>query len=187
MVDRTFVIVFLCFMSLQVSCGYRSSGEYHRRLSRFMTTGLTDIIWQTNGNISSHPLSSLSPECMRSIDLVRLHIHRGSQFAFEMLDASSKSPSGFLKGTISSFGDYDECLDISQNEFEPKFLGKHCMVELDIETVPFTESVINTYIRQNIPIIDMLKPNFGLCIPSTCASSDVKLLVNHRKSSHLLL
>lgn len=48
-----------------------------------------------------------------------------------MLDASAKLPSGILDGTLTDFGDYDECLAIEKFDKKKKvqFTGQYCVVD----------------------------------------------------------
>ena len=48
-----------------------------------------------------------------------------------MLDASAKLPSGILDGTLTEFGDYDECLAIEKldNKKKVQFTGQYCVVD----------------------------------------------------------
>lgn len=54
-----------------------------------------------------------------------------------MLDASSKIPSGLLRGNANQFGDFDLCTEIRtkiivKDEKSVKIKGKYCLANVDI-------------------------------------------------------
>ncbi|XP_042901090.1 uncharacterized protein [Parasteatoda tepidariorum] len=58
--------------------------------------------------------ANLSGECQKSILALVQGVRGMKSWAYRMLDASAKIPSGILDGTLSDFGDYDQCLDITK-------------------------------------------------------------------------
>ncbi|GFT96059.1 NRF domain-containing protein [Nephila pilipes] len=75
--------------------------------------------------------AKLSGECSKSIMALVTGIRGLKSWAFRMLDASTKFPSGILDGTLSDFGDYDECINIvkEDNKKRVQFTGQYCVVE----------------------------------------------------------
>ncbi|KAH9511887.1 hypothetical protein DERF_010311 [Dermatophagoides farinae] len=124
----------------------------------------------------------LSPQCMAS--LVKI-----------VLDAAGKIPSGLLEGTLSSVGDYNQCLEIksprSQNENLKQFRGKYCFAR-PIVPHPRGKIIINKdrSLPFGIPtsLIDEISDalyffnrsmiNIGICIPSTCTADEIQLTLN---------
>ena len=49
---------------------------------------------------------------------------------FLVLDASGRFPEGFLHGTLTALGNYEECVEINVNETKLKLQGQYCTVHL---------------------------------------------------------
>lgn len=65
-----------------------------------------------------------------------IHLDR-FRVGFPVLDASSKIPSGLLRGNANQFGDFDSCTDIRtkiiiKDDKSLKIKGKYCLANLDI-------------------------------------------------------
>ncbi|KAK0160135.1 hypothetical protein PV328_007572 [Microctonus aethiopoides] len=100
---------------------------------------------------------------MRQINSLYVGITNMEQWALGMLDASSKIPSGLLKGNMKDIGMYDECVSIKTMKENTTIVGRHCMYTLDIKTIA----------QLNIP----LQPMLSICLPAACNSNEVKYLL----------
>jgi len=139
--------------------------------------------------------TNISIECANSVlSLVRA-LQGTKQWAFRMLDASGKPPSGILEGTLFDFGSFDQCLNIDvpmgDNSGTKDFVGKYCLMD------------IRAAFKMNIPLGSPpppgVKPDgviwdpslqifwtrnsklsfrYGLCIPSKCTSHDIEEVAN---------
>ena len=91
------------------------------------------------------------------------------------LDASGKSPNAFLDGTVTSFGDYEECIFNVPD-------GKFCMVKDFIQGPRIDDWKV---VKNRLPIDEPKKINlkdvvifkdsqmaYGLCLPASCANND---------------
>ncbi|GFT86830.1 NRF domain-containing protein [Trichonephila clavipes] len=110
-----------------------------------------------------------------------------------VIDSSTKFPSGVLDGTLSDFGDYDQCLNIvkEDNRKRVQFTGQYCVVEaapllppmphrvqfktvvLDVSNFSQPDSVLSD-LASNINMFYLMKLRLGLCMPSTCSVTDVQ-------------
>ncbi|GFR00131.1 NRF domain-containing protein [Trichonephila clavata] len=79
----------------------------------------------------------LSNGCYTSFFQLLLGLRRLRPWAFQMIDAFGKPPAGMLQGTVTSFGAYDECVNIlAMSDAKKKipaqqyFRGKYCTVEI---------------------------------------------------------
>lgn len=79
------------------------------------------------------------------------------------MDASASLPSGLLDGTFSSFGDYDQCLQISGSQKELE--GKYCIVKLDFKA--------SDDLGKHLTFFPL---NVGTCVPQACTPQDVRFL-----------
>lgn len=50
-----------------------------------------------------------------------------------MYDSSAKIPSGILSGNVNQFGDFDQCLNVNEQEFGIK--GQYCLTFVEM-TLP---------------------------------------------------
>lgn len=96
-----------------------------------------------------------------------------------MVDASSKSPSGVLDGTVTSFGDYDECLDIESKGTRPRLFGKHCMANFKFDKKELSNLNISRRVLDRSPVFEHYFLNVGLCLPSTCRTEDIEKIIKH--------
>lgn len=78
-----------------------------------------------------------------------------------VLDASSKLPTGLLKGHLIELGAYDECVEDHENSTGVEIQGRHCMYELNAT-------------RQYIP----LNPSLSICLPASCTDEDLENVLN---------
>ncbi|GIY04985.1 o-acyltransferase like protein [Caerostris extrusa] len=137
--------------------------------------------------------AKLSGECSKSIMALVSGIRGLKSWAFRMLDASAKLPSGVLDGTLSDFGDYDECLAVEKldSKNRTQFTGQYCTVEagplmpeiphrvqfktvvLDFANFSRPDSVLSDF-ASNANMFYLMKLRLGLCLPSACSVSDVQ-------------
>lgn len=75
-----------------------------------------------------------------------------------MYDASANFPAGILRGNVNSFGDFQECLNIGNNDKNINFRGKHCYVELQ-PSVNGSAAYIN-HLRQLIQSYEIVQSEF---------------------------
>jgi len=99
-------------------------------------------------------------------------------------------PSGFLSGSFSSFGDYDQCLSIKSEESSLPINGKYCFMELrppkpvqeiNLNNTKYKnfhyESVINYWIKMDgfSPVAN------GICLPSVCTENEIQQILTKSK------
>ncbi|XP_057670643.1 nose resistant to fluoxetine protein 6-like [Diorhabda carinulata] len=106
------------------------------------------------------------------------------RWALEMLDASSKIPSGLLAGNIYMTGNYDQCLNINHYLNETNIYGQYCTVfvtpdsdknDLDFFSVGNLKGYLglNTS-KHTTELLKLMKVNYGLCIPHTCSIENLQ-------------
>ncbi len=115
-------------------------------------------------------------------------------FAFiSVIDAMGKFPSGFLEGTVTNLGDFDECIDIDVPfEDEMSFRGKYCLFYMTPELPPkptiikHSDQVFNLsgtqaegtffeYISNSSSGVYSVKHfRIGICVPSICRNEEIQ-------------
>lgn len=96
-----------------------------------------------------------------------------------MIDSSGKIPAGFTEGTVTSLGDYDECLEIASPKADD-VQGKYCLV--DIFPMGYKNRTKRTDGKISLNSMQHFNASayyFGLCFPSKCSTQDVKKLLQH--------
>lgn len=96
-----------------------------------------------------------------------------------MIDSSGKIPPGFTDGTVTSLGDYDECIEIKSPTVDD-VEGKYCLI--DIFPIGYKNRAKRTDGKISLNSMQYFNASayyFGLCFPSKCSTSDVKKLVQH--------
>ena len=169
--------------------------EYYARVVRLLSGGIPQILWQDLDSLL--PATRVSPSCGSALRDVQSGLRQGQQFAFQVLDSSAKFPVAFLQDTVTSYGDYDQCLAVSpqpQHQLPrqdspssslspaasvPSWTGKYCLVDAIPETTPpanLTTQDGKIHLERHFFFADT--PVFhGLCFPSSCDEEDVRQLV----------
>lgn len=100
------------------------------------------------------------------------------------IDSSGKTPAAFLEGTVTSLGDYDQCLAITDEALDgSKNIGQYCVLKLKIRKETLASSRVGERIDQIVPPCDYFEPLFALCLPSSCNQEDVKKIVSSAVAS----
>ncbi|CAL1295116.1 unnamed protein product, partial [Larinioides sclopetarius] len=140
----------------------------------------------------------LSNGCYTSFFQLLLGLRRLRPWAFQMIDAFGKPPAGMLQGTVTSFGAYDECVNIiAMSDARKKipsqqyFRGKYCTVEIKPPLPPKPQyytmyepvSILANFSNGDDNVIRQaakqahafyfLTYRMDICVPSTCTQDDV--------------
>jgi hypothetical protein len=107
-----------------------------------------------------------------------------------VLDSSGKS-SGLFSKTLSSLGDYDQCLEIARHEI----VGKYCSVDQFAvqryrptrfaKLEPGPEHAQKFWLGK-LPNFVGMPFSTGLCVPATCSEDDVRELLSTGSCSVLI-
>lgn len=96
-----------------------------------------------------------------------------------MIDSSGKTPAAFLEGTVTTLGDYDECLAIKGTTDEVgDIFGQYCMV--DVFPMGYKNGRRRTDGQVSLNSMQFFNASayyFGLCFPSQCSTDDVRNIV----------
>lgn len=78
-----------------------------------------------------------------------------------------------MEGTVTVYGDYDQCLDI-QDEREG-LKGKYCMLKFAVDkaNVDLESSLVGQELSRVVPPARFYDPWLAMCMPSGCDQSDV--------------
>jgi hypothetical protein len=145
--------------------------------------------------------SNISRECETSIFAAINALNLLEDWAFQMYNTWGKfPPTGILEGTVTDFGDYDQCLAIEPNEVIGK--SQYCLIDISLplpkpmpihqnffHNVNVLPQFVNTS-KSNVFVKLSKDASFfywifirrGICTPNKCTQSDIKLLTE--KSKH---
>lgn len=103
-----------------------------------------------------------------------------------MLDAAGKAP-GYFAGTLTSLGDYDQCLDLLRHQVPGRaFDGQYCA----IDNAPLRNEAISESdkfsLGGNINFVGFPFSS-ALCVPSTCTPDDLRHILSTGKDRELIL
>ena len=194
----TLQCVMICSASIQTNNNRVNNINCINSYRKLFTTSLAHVVWH---NMNDDIFNCISTECSRDMKAAINGLQNNLASSYAFIDASGKSPSGILDGTISSYGDYDQCLQQS---------GTFCMVRLQVDhqqasvdssrhhssdisstdsrdekTVNSVPSMpeIHAKVDEILPIFAYFYLNMGLCMPSSCSAQDVATIVNKTLSS----
>ncbi|CAG2109485.1 unnamed protein product, partial [Medioppia subpectinata] len=105
------------------------------------------------------------------------------EWAAKMIDANGRLPSGVLKGTLTSFGDFDECIHIHviSNENNTRIRGKPLRKQkfesIQLNKTQITSKWFEDEVNQWLEVDNYLPFANGICFPSVCHRNEIKLLL----------
>lgn len=160
--------------------------SYHRKLLKLISGGVPQLIVENLDQLTEN--RHISNKCRRRLQMYKDGLDSGREWAFRVLDSSAKVPQAFLDGTVTGFGDFDECLAIESpdNAFAPKY----CMVDVfpRVDLAPekgkisFGQSIMfkgESSEKMTCCNCDHIGSSyfFGLCVPDKCSTQDVRKIV----------
>ncbi|OQV23105.1 putative Nose resistant to fluoxetine protein 6 [Hypsibius exemplaris] len=153
--------VFVGIIFCQSSCAVETSLE--KSLSSFPIAAIQNLLDPLhdgsflNFTNDSPDIRRVSEPCL--FDLVQLgkDLRARKSSAVQMIDSFGKVPSGLIRGHLQWFGAYDECLAVNKSSVN------YCLTRLG-------SSDDLTAIQRS--------PALGTCLPRTCGSNDIELIVN---------
>ncbi|XP_069691572.1 nose resistant to fluoxetine protein 6-like [Periplaneta americana] len=120
-------------------------------------------------NLQPLPTTGLSAACQNHALNVGKAAVRGSEWALQMLDATSKVSSGLLQGNIFESGNFDECLEVDVHEEWGSFVGQHC------STIFILNNSETHKYAGGLGVIPLF---WSICTPSTCTPQDLQYMLS---------
>ncbi|KAJ8667746.1 hypothetical protein QAD02_009409 [Eretmocerus hayati] len=104
----------------------------------------------------------IQEDCGRDLHYLSQSFDERESWASNMLDASSKIPSGIAQGNIIDLGMFDQCVNIKEEHPEAKVYAQHCMYSMNLVGDD-----------NRFP----LKPTMSACLPMSCSHNDLTQLI----------
>jgi hypothetical protein len=181
MLSIPLALLVLFLSEIRVGCSSRlkanEENDQNRQLYKFFTGGLNQLLWDdvflASPNTSFIGTAQISQPCRQSLLVLKESFERGEVSAYKFVDSSARATPAILEGTTTSFGDFDQCLDIS---FEGKeaFYGQYCLVKFEVDRQKSSKLPISSTVKSVFPIANFYNPLHGLCVPSKCSLQDLK-------------
>ena len=160
-----------------------------RNRFHFISTGMSHIFWSHVASTHFKQDCAPSEQCKQALAAVSTGLSTGDILPFHFVDASSKTPSGFIRSSLTSFGDYDQCLTIDGTIEGVAMKGKYCAVDLfplrvnlsndrqSTDTMTTGELTFDRLtMMRRVPFIH------SVCVPSQCSTDDLRLTLSAGES-----
>ena len=155
----------------------------------FLSTGVTHIFWSHVASSNFTQDDHVTVKCRAALAAVSTDLSKGHILPFHFVDASAKTPPGFIRATMSSLGDYDQCLTIHATIQGLPMLGKYCAVDLfPVRTSlsndrKYTDTMTTGKLTfDQIAVFKRTPFIHSLCVPHQCSEVDVKHILSTGKS-----
>ncbi|KAI1293644.1 hypothetical protein HDE_06454 [Halotydeus destructor] len=166
------------FISNMPSCSFEYTYDKYKTI---ISGGLAEIFWQhVTGTGFGNGTVLQSEQCLNDLLNIASNVKHGRKEAYRYIDSASSSPLGYLEGTTTNFGDFDQCLLLGER-------SQYC--NMHIYPIEKGFAFEDSHVRLN----NLTLPDFGifqsLCLPQTCSNDDIKQLVTqaiHCLPLHLL-
>lgn len=152
---------------------------------RFISTGVPHLLWSYVASSHFKGQRNISTACREALTAVSHSMSDGDILSFHFVDASGKTPSGFIRSSTSSFGDFDQCLSIDGTVRGVHVKGKYCACDLFPVRVsefsdrrsddPMTDGQLSfdrIHVFRRVPFIN------SLCVPHQCSQSDLRHILS---------
>ncbi|KAM7303845.1 nose resistant to fluoxetine protein 6 [Ixodes scapularis] len=140
--------------------------------------------------------NDLSAQCTSAFIAVLRKLRSLDRNVLRMVDASGKLAPGLLEGSLTDFGNFDECLSVAVGDdpsAHPLFRGQYCMVKARPPLPPkpwvvskhfqavnfslFPETSVIRELLEDAGTFYATTTRTGLCMPSSCSKQDVESIV----------
>ncbi|XP_054271668.1 nose resistant to fluoxetine protein 6-like [Macrosteles quadrilineatus] len=117
------------------------------------------------------PVQAISGQCLRDAATYQSGLKSFQPWALQMLDSSSKLPSGLMLGHLHDLGNFDQCLATADAPFPLQF----CLVDIHNFSAPL--SLVHTQVETTLGGLPLLikDPKLSFCLPASCMDTDVEI------------
>jgi hypothetical protein len=139
--------------------------------------------------------ANISKECVSSIWDTITALNTSENWSFKMFNSWGRfPPSGILEGTVTDFGDYDQCLAIKPNQVIGESL--YCLIDISLplpkpmpihqnffhkvnvlpEFVNKSQNNIFVEFSEDASYFYWISLKLGICAPNKCSQNDIHIL-----------
>ncbi|EEB17717.1 conserved hypothetical protein [Pediculus humanus corporis] len=162
--------LFICRISISYRAGFDSDSIVHLLPTKMFVSAVAfislllvnflnaDVVIDNKFSIGDDVIVT---QCQKDVDRIIQGLRNNEIWAIKIVDASSKFPSGILKGHVTDFGNYDECFDVPTNE-TTVVPTQHCFVN-------FKQSD-----EQNSLLLLLPSIKLSYCLPKSCSPKQIE-------------
>ncbi|XP_011298798.1 nose resistant to fluoxetine protein 6 [Fopius arisanus] len=180
--------VIMCLLS----CGYVWSDKIYQGSGEESTKALEYVVEdEYSFPVMSRDVALLAATieriedeiCRDHVRMVIEGIQNLTTWAVKFYDASGKFPEGLLAGSSYQLGNFDECLQIGDDDGTPPGLsGMYCLGDVDIdvpEDYANRKTTIWEKFRKSTKRYDesIKRLHWGICVPAVCTSADIQQVI----------
>lgn len=160
------------------------------KLFNFMSGGVPQIFWTFVNSSQFNQINFLGSPCKSSLLAVSSGFDDSLLTSYRFLDSSGKTPSGLIRATMSSFGDYDECLSIEGEIEDINLKGQYCAFDIfpthtmKGKSRSYSASKISTnetLSLDRVAVFEGIPFIHSLCLPSQCSVIEVRQILKRGK------
>jgi hypothetical protein len=139
--------------------------------------------------------TNITKECVSSISGSLIALNNSVYWSFKMYNSWGKfPPTGIMGGTITDFGDYDQCLSIEPNQMIGE--SQYCLIDISIplpnpmpihhnmfhkvdvllQSINKSSNNVFDKFSEEASIFYWVNPKIGICAPKKCALNDIKAI-----------
>lgn len=146
---------------------------------KFISGGIPQIFWSFVNSSDFQSINFISNPCKRSLNVILDGLQDRYLTAYKFIDSSGKTPPGLMRGTLATFGDYDQCLSINDVINDEILIGKYC--SFDYYSYHSEKNSNNSIKFEKITVFQGLPFVGSLCLPSKCSSIEVRQMLSTGK------
>lgn len=188
-------VLLIFIISEQVFCKNISQSNDENNIKNSKTSMMKTMEYEVNDDFGlpmlSRDMTFLSiiidtiknENCKKHAIMILQETQNLTNWAVKFYDSSGKFPEGLLSGSTYQFGNFDECIDIgNDNNLPGDIRGKYCLGNIKIQ-VPqiylnkassIWQNFRNRSKRYDESISEL---NWGICVPASCQSEDIQDII----------
>ncbi|XP_066252625.1 nose resistant to fluoxetine protein 6-like [Euwallacea similis] len=121
---------------------------------------------------------AIGASCRNHSQELAIALRNLEEWAIKMFDSSSKLQTGILHGNLFDFGDYRQCISISQANLSGHLRGKHCTLKLHPDEFLLKKVLslggVSTKRWGKIKVfVQNSTLSWSICVPDSCEVPDV--------------
>ena len=157
-----------------------------KQMFQFISSGVPQIFWLFIDSDDFSKVNFLKTNCKKSLLTLVDGLKNNDETAYKFIDSSGKTPTSFMRSTITSFGDYDECISIKDTL--NNLVGKYCAFDIFANhaanvSKSGTNTIGNsTFLLTQVPVFKGVPFIHSICLPSQCSQIEIRQMLSTGKA-----
>ena len=161
-----------------VSCDPQSDPDFkHQEILpdanyKLISAGLPQIFWDdVRSGTFFKRTTVISNSCKNELVAISDGLSKDESFAYLFIDASGKTPAGVFRSTVTTMGDYDQCLSIHSND---GLKGKYCMIDMFAMKKAAANGSSSRVDLGRVSIFSGFPHWTAMCFPAACGEQEMQ-------------